>query len=296
MTFFTRKLGNLELGEGTDFPIESEEGLEAVTVRSGTRPLPRADGAAPGLHRVDQKRIVVRGYMVANTVSALEAKWETFQAQTEARQTLRRYQFPVDGDDRYVWARVIDRPSERNVESELVALRRWTLGLEVADPRIYSLTQFNENVPTFEASGGGADFPNEFPGAMSAATQEKAFVVHDGTSPAFPTLQFQAESALSSLLVVNETNGSQFEMGESPTGTAFAMSDGQTLVADLGAYVRSDPDVDPIRIGASSRFGHWQLPREPLSLGRGGNTLRFETDGTATAIVQWRNTYGGSFG
>ena len=292
---FIRRLGQLELGAGTPFAIEEEEGLESLVVRTGTRPLPRADGSIPGLHRVDSKRIILRGYMVARTPEELEDLWETFVAHTEPGQSLRQYRFTLRGkEERFVWARVIDRPSIRNVETEEVGLRRWTLGLEVADPRIYSVEQFSTLVPIWGTAGGGFDLPTDLPFGMTPAGQIKAVAVHNGSSPAFPTLQFAASGIVTSLLLVNETNGTRFEMGPSATNTPFGLSAGQTLIADLGAYVRSDPTVLPIRIGNASRFGHWQLPREPLWLSPGSNRLRFEHDGDVVCLLTWRSTFGGS--
>src|SRR5690606_39715927 len=112
---FIRRLGQLELGAGTPFAIEEEEGLESLVVRTGTRPLPRADGAIPGLHRADSKRIILRGYMVARTPEELEDLWERFVAHTEPTQSLRRYRFTLRGkEERFVWARVIDRPDRKS--------------------------------------------------------------------------------------------------------------------------------------------------------------------------------------
>src|SRR5690606_41914417 len=68
-----------------------------------------------GLHRADSKRIILRGYMVARTPEELEDLWERFVAHTEPTQSLRRYRFTLRGkEERFVWARVIDRPDRKS--------------------------------------------------------------------------------------------------------------------------------------------------------------------------------------
>ena len=289
-----REFRGLVMGPGTPYPWTVEEGLETLSVRSGTRAAPRAAGSIPGLHVADSKRIVVRGWVDAHSVSEMETLWATLRAAfTVSESEQHQYRFRhEDGIDRFVWARVLDRPSQRDQDSEATGVPEWSVGFEVADPRIYSVELFSAIVPLFSAGGGELDFPGEFPEDWGEIVLTNATLTNTGDQDAYPLFRFQFPAGgtgdCDGVTVTNTTNGDLLEIAATDILQA-----GQTLVADMDAYARAVADNLIVSIGSSSRFGAWSHPRDPLKLSPGENILTFEVDGTTEDIIcraDWRST------
>lgn len=286
-----RQFNGLLMGVGTDYHIFDEAGLTTLTVRSGTRPAPRAAGSIPGLHVADSKRVVLT-LKIYGTPSELEERDATLRAAmtvSEAEQFQYRFRTHF-GDEGFVWARVLDRPGKHDLDTELVGYLERRVGFEVADPRIYSVDQHSEPVPILSTAGGGIDFPNDFPANWSASVQSSATLVNAGDADAYPLFRFQFPAGGSGdctgVEVTNLTNGDVLDIDSTITV-------GQTLIVDMDAYVRAVPDSLIVHIDASSHFGNWQHPRNPFRLSPGPNEIQFEVTGSTTDIVclaTWRDT------
>lgn len=287
-----RQFRSLVFGTGTAYAIVSEQGLETLAVRSGTRPAPRAAGSIPGLHVADSKRIVLRLRIEADSPAQAEedlAALRAVVAVSESEQHQYRFRH-MSGAESFVWARVIDRPGARDTTTEGVGLVEPRIGFEVADPRIYSVSQHQSLVPLLASGFPGIDFAWNFPLNWAAGSQSEAVLVNAGDQDAFPLVRFQYPSGGSGtctgVTLTNLTNGDVLDI------TA-ALLAGQTLDADMDAYVRALPDVPIIGIGSSSRFGDWEHPRDPFRLSPGSNIIQFEVTGTSTDVVcavLWRDT------
>jgi hypothetical protein len=289
-----RQFRSLVFGSGTPYAIISEQGLETLAVRSGTRPAPRAAGSIPGLHVADSKRIVLRLRIEADSPAQAEedlAALRAVVAVSESEQHQYRFRH-MSGVESFVWARVIDRPGARDTTTEGVGLVESRIGFEVADPRIYSVEMSDSIIPLFSVGGGELDFPGEFPADWGAIVQTNATLVNAGDQDAFPLFRFQFPAGGSGdcdgVTVTNTTNGDVLEIAATNLLAA-----GQTLVADMDAYARAIADDLVVSIGSSSRFGAWSHPRDPLRLSPGENILTFEVDGTTEDIIaraDWRST------
>jgi hypothetical protein len=282
------------MGPGTSYIIEEEEGLETVSVRSGTRPAPRAAGSIPGLHVADSKRIILKGWINGTSVADTETKWMDMRAvmvpsESEQHQYLFRH---IGGVDRFVWARLIDRPTQRNADTETVGLIPFVVGFEVADPRIYSVEQHSETIPIFSTGFPGVDFPLNFPVNWDSGSQATASLFNAGDQDAYPLCRFQFTAGgtgdFDGVELTNLTNGAVLTINTSLTA-------GQVLEANMDAYVRAVADNLIIYIGSSSRFGDWAHPRELFYLSPGFNELTFEVLGSsptsdAACSVLWHDT------
>lgn len=273
-------------GPGVPYRIVSESGLEDRATRNGDRPIPREDGSIPGLDVADSRMVVLR-LRVMGSAAEVEQHLAALEAVTApSRSQQFQYRFKSPGrPERFVWARPDRFGRPRTVDTEGAGLVECQLGLRLADPRIYSVAQFSTTVPVFNAGGGGAAFPGEFPFTMSVSVPDLAVLVNAGSRDAYPLLQFQHESGtVSGVTLTNLTTGVVFESSAS-------IVDGQTLTADMDALVRATGS-SVVHIGGSSRYGTWALPRDPFYLAPGSNTLRFEVSGggEATCLVSWRST------
>lgn len=285
-----REFNGLTLGDQTPYNIIEESGLEGFSVRSGTRPIPRDDGAIPGLHLADQKTVVIPVEVVGDPETVVEPAVNAAEAAFVPQRTEQlQYRFKNPGDDeRFVWARPVRFRRTRNAETT-VGVDGFQVALELADPRIYSVAELIEGVPIFEASGGGADLPADLPLDMTAATQELGTAINEGSGRAYPVVRFQFPSGGSGTVtgveLTNLTTGVVLDVDTTLVA-------GQTLTADMDALIRATGDP-VIHIAGVSRYGDWVPPREPLFLAPGSNSLRFEVTGTSTdpvAVVTWRHT------
>lgn len=291
----------LVTGEGTSIRLFQVDGLEDLDVRDGDRDAPRDDGGVPGSHFAAQKTFVLTYRIAPGNTTTLEELLASFYAAYSRRELDQdEWMFKFPGQpERMVRARPVRRVRPRTRAGTVAAAVEVTVAMKATDPRIYATEQQQDVVPILELSEEGFELPADLPINMAAAVVADATLINNGTSEAYPILQFEFEAGgagdVDGLLLTNQTNGSVFEMGPDPQATAYAQVAGQTLIADMDAIVRKVPDVDPIRISSSSRYTHWQMPRDPFHLSPGPNVLTFEVIGDTpssdvVALVQWRDT------
>lgn len=274
-------------GPGSDYRILSEEGLEGFEVRVGDRELPREDGSIPGLHLVSSREFMIVVRVEGVDDEDLETKLAALEVATvPSRSTEHRYVFLEAGRaERFIRARVTRRSRPRDAELVGAHTAEVSIMFRAADPRIYSSALKSINVPVFEASGGGFDLPADLPINMTAPSQALGNATNDGARDAYPLLRFQYVSGtVTGVLLTNLTNGDVLDIDTTLTA-------GQTLVADMGALIRATGDP-VVYIGSASRYGDWQLPRDPFRLSSGSNLLKLEVSGGGSVVgnVSWRDT------
>lgn len=284
MTPGQREFRGLTFGPESDIKIVEEDGLEVHTVRDGDRAIPRDDGSIPGLHLAESKVITLELLVLGDTVDATTA--DLLAAFIPSRTGQFQYRFVnLDGVESFIWARPLRAQNKRTNETEHANRRPVMVALKAADPRIYSVEVHQVLVPEFGASGGGAEFPNEFPFGMGASAQQLATAVNQGSRDAYPRVIVQPTSGtMTSVTLTNLTNGDEVQVDTSVTA-------GQQLLMDFDALIRSTGDP-VIAIGGSSRYGDWVLPRDPFRLSPGSNSLKLEQTGASevTCLVTWRST------
>lgn len=285
---YQRSFNGLVIGDGTAYNLMEETGLEGFTVRSGTRNLPRDDGAIPGLHLVETKTVILPIEVVGDPETDITPLVDDAHDAFAPRRTGElQYIFKNPGHpERFVWARPLRFERSRTVTGVL-GLDQFQVALEVADPRIYSLELFSSQVPVFGSVGGGHDLPIvEMPVNMSAATQLLGIAENTGSRDAYPRIIVQYVSGtVSGILITNLTNGDTLDVNA-------AIATGQQLIIDMDAFIRATGD-HVVSIGGSTRYGDWQVPRNPFRISPGSNTLKIEVDGgngIVDTTVQWRNT------
>jgi hypothetical protein len=289
----------LVLGAGTSIRLVQVDGLEDLDVRDGDRDAPRDHGGIPGAHFAAQKTFVLTYRIVGDDLEdVLAGFYQAFAVQVAGPDDF-GFKFPAQ-PERLIRARPIRRIRPRTRAGTVAQAVELTVAMKATDPRRYSIELHQDVVPIAVLSEEGFDLPVvNLPLNMAAATIGDATLVNEGSSQAYPILQFEFAAGgagdVDGLLLTNTTNGSTFEMGPDPNGTAFALVAGQLLVADMDAIVRKRADVDPIRIASSSRYTHWQMPRDPFHLDPGPNVVTFEVIGDTpssdvVALVQWRDT------
>lgn len=283
----------LTFGTGCELAVNRAEGFEGFEVRSSDSDQPRGDGAIRGLD-----------YVAPRTIAFDLVAWEpdgdgtTYEALWGAVRAAFR---PSRGTD---YALAFKRPgsAERVIQCRPISLVRqegWeTFGrygyppvvLRAVDPRVYSAEVHSGNVPVYAATGGGIDFPIEFPTEfVGVSGSQIEFVAENaGTADAFPLIRFygSATGSITEVTLTNTTTDQALTI-TTPVGA------GQILTADMQAAVTGSDSL-VISLDGASRYGSWQLPREAFALAPGSNTLRYEIAGTATGSVcnlRWQDTW-----
>lgn len=267
------------IGAGTDFEIMSVDGLEGFITRSASTELPRGHGGVPGKHYTGMRLFATTVEVVGDpeTVEGLIA--ELHAAVVPSEDDLFEYRFKHPGrPERLVWCRPLTAPRVLNSDTQYVSPEALTF--EAPDPRIYSAEATTTVIPLYSPSGGGIEFPFNFPLNFAAGAQVEAVVTNEGTADAYPTIRFYGPA--SEVSMTNITTGQQvvFET------TILA---GQVLTFDPG------PPVASVTLDGSNRYSSWQqvsgVGRLPLALPPGDSVLRFEADDAAQAVVTHRSTW-----
>jgi hypothetical protein len=297
--------GGLTIGDGTEYDISEEEGIESFEVRDSDVPFPNQWGSIAGVDEVNGRTIRLDVEIAAADDPALAYTFESaFLPSSDDEFGDLVAKFP-GRDDVYFRARVRKR-TRRRIVDEVLGVVKIGVELFAPDPRAYSFEEFSEAIPAyssgseaFELSSGsganlafdltessGADLAFEFTGVPA---QGDVVLVNDGNVDTYPEIVFTpaGAGALETYRVSNVTTG------VTATFTA-TVSPGQTLTADM-AMIATPKAGLPISLDGESRYGFWSQPRTPLALAPGNNTIRFEvlsgTSDGAIATVTWRNAW-----
>lgn len=281
----------LTFGEGTDYHVKRAEGFEGFEVRSSDSDQPRGDGAIRGLDYVAPRTVAFELTLIEFTGEEItyEDRW------SEVRTAFR----PTRDTDYWLTFKRPNTP-ERMIRCRPVSLVRVeefrnfnVLGhppvvLRAVDPRIYSTELHGAYVPVYSASGGGVDFPINFPVDFGAATTTEQVVNNSGAANAYPLIRFYGPTSgtVTGVKLTNTTTGQVLELSAS-------ILTGQILTADMDAAVTGANRLI-VSLDDSTRYGDWELPREAFALAPGDNTLRFEITGTSTDAIchiSWRDTW-----
>lgn len=267
--------GGLVFGLGTSYEVTLAEGLEGVVVRSGDRPLPRGHGNVPGAHYADARQPVLSMAVVGTTAqmdALVQDLADTFAPQVAPLPLVwKRPSIP----ERVVYARPLQFAPPR-----AAGVRRPKVALTCADPRIYSADVHTMTVPLYTASGGGLEFPFDYPLDFSAGVSVDATANNAGAADTYPLIRFYGPTDGGTLTGVTLTN---LTTGESITITT-PVTAGQILTFDGRAFITGSGDL-VVGLDGSSRYGSWAQPRTPFRLPPGDSLLRFTTAGTSTAVV-----------
>jgi len=264
----------LLIGAGTDYLIESVEGLEGWEVRTSDDDLPRGDGALRGVDLAAARQILVK------------CNWSGDRAQIEERAaTLLRALVPQRDQDWELIYRLPGQPLKsvycrptnlvRGLDPLQVLLHQQAFTLRAADPRHYAAAVSTLSVPVTAV--------RESPVLATA--------VNAGSGWAYPIIRVAGPvsgPAATRVVLTNVTTGARFDV-------AAALGVGASLVGDMQARVTGAP-VSPVTVDGTSKYGAWQPPRLPLALAPGLNELMFEVEPAGAAAVcsiEFRSTWPG---
>ena len=283
----------LLMGKGTNFRIAKLDGLEDLNARVSDTSIPRADGDIAGLHTASGKQVVAEIFVHGDKDSQalrddVQALHTAFQHRDQPLQFFWRE--PGFTDERFIWARPIRRAQARNPRT--AHLPGIMVAVKAADPRIYGDVQYNKNLTVYSASGGGMDFDEEeYPMEFAADASSEIIATNAGNANAYPLLRVYGpiSGTVTEVTITNSTTNKTAVF-------ATTILTGQILSADMRRIVTANTADDPyVALDGSTRYGDWELPREPFYLAPGDNALRFEvTGGTSTdalCVVTYRDTW-----
>ncbi len=270
-------------GLDTDIDVVEVDGLEAFDVRSGSRELPRDDGAVPGYHLVNQKMPVFD--IEALTDSQYYEFLDVIEPYRNHEGEL-HWKFPGRGQ---VFMR--GRPRSRTARRDGLTQGALPISVafEIADPRIYGVDLHQGSIPIYTPSSGGLDFEVDFEVDFTGSGSTGEFVaVNAGNSNAYPIVRFFGPDSGTCTAVLLENIDTGVDLDIDTTITA-----GQILTADMDSRKRGSGSRI-IDLAGASKYGDWQLPRETFYLQPRDNTLRLSITGSSTdvsAIINWRDTF-----
>lgn len=271
----------LLIGSGTQFFVESTEGLDGWDVRTSDDDLPRGDGAIRGVD-LESARQIVFHMNVGSGRDEVERNVEI----------LRRALVPRREDDfDMIWrvptapvklmrVRAISLPRVRSNTDLSAAPVNFTL--RAADPRQYSASTHRVTIPVTPTSGG-----------TPVLTQ----VTNLGNAAAYPVITVTGPSsgpAVTRIELVNQSGLVTFDV-------QLTLLKGAVLVGDMDARITGAPR-SVVTLDGQSKYNSWQLPRDPFRIepdpaGQGGfNNLYLRTtppNAPVTCVVEYRDTSAG---
>lgn len=269
----------LLIGAGTDYRVESVEGLEGFEVRISDADQPREAGSQRGVDLQVARLIVFKvnfdgsGYpdprsrvgdlkraLLRALVPQRDADWELI--------------FRLPGEPlRSVWCRPTSMlPS---MDPDQAILYDKPFALRAADPRHYAAAVSNLTVPI----------------TANRSSPVLATAYNLGDDWAYPVIRITGPtSGLSAtrMVLTNTSTGEVFD-------AAAVLQPGSQLAADMPSLIRALP-VDYVTIDGAGKYGAWQPPRTPFRLQPGANELMFEVEpssATPSCALEWRSTWSG---
>lgn len=262
--------GGLMIGDGTEYRVESHDGLEGWQIRTSDQDLPRGDGALRGVD-LQSPRTVLLKLKVGGEQDHVERLMDALY-----RALVPRY----DTDEELIWRHpgrplraLRCRPTDlaRELSWRETLVQHQAFALRAADPRHYSAFPRRVEIPVTPA---GAD-------QVTAVS-----VVNAGNANAYAVVTIVGPTsgpAVSRIELVNATADVTFDV-------ATTIPARSVLVGDMQAQVTGAPR-SAITLDGQSKYGAWQLPREafyiapdPVAIG-GVNALYLRTVPAGAPVV-----------
>lgn len=269
----------LLIGAGTDYRVESIEGLEGFEVRNSDTDQPREAGALRGVDLQTPRLIAIKVNFDGLGQPLPRHRIEELKA------ALLRALVPQrDEDWEFIWRHpgqplksVYVRPATAlpALDPSQVILHNQPFALRAADPRHYSATINQLTVPV----------------TVNRSAPVLATAINVGNGFAYPTIRVAgpAFGAATRVVLTNLTTTQKFDV-------AAVLPAGSGLVGDMRAQVTGGR-VSPVTIDGTSKYGAWQPPRIPFALAPGVNSLMFEAEPAGASpplcTVEFRSTWSG---
>lgn len=270
----------LLIGSGTRFLVEGTEGLGGFEMRTSDDELPRGDGSLRGIDLMASRQILFNMNVGKGREEVERNMAEIYRALVPQRDTdwELMFRFPTLPMQ---MIRVRPITNLRRRDGSQITWAEQKFALQAVDPRIYSAVPRQIEIPVSPAIG----------------EPERAQVINIGNYPAYPKITIIGPPAsygqnVTRIQLVNETALVNFE-------AELQLLPGTTLTADMDARIRGSA-VSPVTLDGQSKYGAWQLPREPFRIdpdptGFGGYNeiyLRTEPAGAPIkCILEYRDTW-----
>lgn len=273
--------GGLLIGSGTRFHVEGTDGLGGWQVRTSDDDRPRGDGALRGIDLQAAREVVFHmnvGRGRDEVERNMAAIYRALVPQRDQDWEL-LFRFPTE-PLKMMRVRPVDLQRQRNAGQLQFASQQFAL--RAADPRHYAAVPTRVAIPVTPAG---------------ALEPQRVRVVNIGNSPAYPRITIAGPAygePVTRLQLVNETALVNFE-------AELLLLPGGVLVADMDARITGAPQ-SPITLDGQSKYGAWQLPREPFRIdpdptGYGGfNEIYLTTEPAGApvrAVLEYRDTWAG---
>lgn len=269
------------LGSGTEYKVESVDGLNGWSVRTSDADLPRGDGSLRGID-LESSRVMQFTLNVGKNRDQIELLLDRlYRALVPQRdEDWELYWRHPTAPAKMMRVRPIELPRLRNNQGLLYS--KQTFALRAADPRHYS------------AGVKHITIPNTPSGALSPTTVN---VTNTGNISAYPVITIKGASngiTVSRVQITNHSTQVIFDI-------QLTLPKESTLVGDMEARITGAPR-SVITLDGQSRYGAWELPREPFSIdadptGLGGfNVLSMQTVPAGAPInctLDYRDTWSG---
>lgn len=271
--------GGLLIGAGTDYRVESVEGLGGWDIRQSDTDFPRGDGAQRGTD-LQSARNILFSVNFDGPPSQLEA----------ANQALLRALRPQRDEDWQLYYRLPGLPLQflnvrpgslnRELNAEQLLRTKQSFLLRASDPRIYSARERQVTIPVSPSNTG----------PVTAVS-----VINSGNANAYPTIRIQGASyEVTNVQLVNVSGDVTFEVDAILPPRA-------ELIGDMPARITGAPR-SAVTIDGRPRYNGWVSPREPFFIAPdpvaplGSNALYLRTTppgADVTCVLSYRDTSSG---
>lgn len=216
----------ITFGKDTNYDVVRVEGLESLDVRSGSRDIPREDGAIPGLHTMAPK-LPIFDIEAFSDADFYDLKAKTNILPTEEAEL--HWKYPGRGQV-FMKARVMRRNDSR--DGLTLNLFPMTIAFEVNNPRIYGKTLRSRTLNVYDAAGEGIEWGIDWDVNFTVFGGGGGDVVANnaGNITAWPIIYFYGPTTGTCLGVKleNLTTGKELEINA-------AILTGQILTANMEA-------------------------------------------------------------
>lgn len=262
------------IGSGTQFYVQGTDGLYGWNARTSDSDLPRGDGAQRGVD-LASARLITFTMNVGKGRDLVELNMATLY---RALMIQRDEDWPLiwrhpDSPAKMCFVRPITLPRVRDNTQLQFGNQKFVL--RAADPRHYSAVPKHVIVP----NGGSVNVTNE------------------GNAPAYPLITVIGPTSgppVSRVTLINSTGLVTFDV-------SLTLPSKSVLAGDMQSRVTGAPK-SVITLDGVSRYGAWQLPREPFRidadpLGQlGYNTITLQTvpaNAPVVCTLDYRDTWAG---
>lgn len=282
---YQREFNGLTFGDGTDYPIVTETGLDGFSLRVGDREVPRGDGSLPGLHLRESKELFVELELASDTGTGVEALLADVKAAFTPQRTsaFLPYVFEHgDGVEYFVRARPTRIETRRDASTNWITTV--PIALSCVDPFVYASTPGSLQLVSTDGSVESDTINNT--GRLDAQVE-------------IQVTESDPSGVILDVVVENLTTGVTFTYlgGVAPA----SIDPGEVLSLQAG-------DQSPFRSVGEDWLTHdgqppdlsavpsWQAPRVPITLTPGSNSIRFTptivtSSSTATMDLRFHPTF-----